>query len=273
MNSRPATLWAFFQSIVEHRQLIWRLTKREFDARFRGHAMGTVWAVVTPLLTAAVYTFVFSTVFKAKWGTAGSTESGDFAIIFLAGLMIHGIFGESVMRAPSLIVSNAQYVTRVVFPLEILPVNVVASALVNAIIGLAVVVFGNLVLNGSLHATLLLLPIVLLPFLIFVLALVFLLSAFGTYVRDTSQLVGLLVTASLFLTPIFYSIESVPPRFQTLLKLNPLTLFVNDTRQVVLFGQLPNFAELGLSLILALLLLGLAFWLFQRLRGGFSDVV
>jgi lipopolysaccharide transport system permease protein len=177
------------------------------------------------------------------------------------------------MRAPGLIISNSAYVTRVVFPLEILPVTAVIAALINAVIGFVIVLLGNLIFNGSLHLTVLLLPLVLAPFLLLVLALVYLFSALGTYVRDLSQVIGLLVTASLFLTPIFYPIENVPARFQFYMRLNPLTIIVEDARAVILYGKVPNFIELGVFMAVSLCSLSFGYWLFQRLRGGFADVI
>lgn len=274
MTQHPTSLLYLWRSALEHRTLIGRLVAREFEARFRGHILGTVWAIATPLLTAMVFTFVFSIVFRSRWaGGAEDLGTSGYAIIFLTGMFVHTIFAEAVSRAPSLIVGNANYVTRVVFPLEILPVVAVGTALINAAIGLAIVLVGNALLNGSFHPTVMLLPLVLLPFLIFVVALVFLFAALGTYVRDISQILGLLVTASLFLTPIFYPLESVPQKIRWLVTLNPLTLAVEQARAVVLYGHSPDFLRLGLFLASASAALAFAFWVFQRLRPGFSDVL
>jgi lipopolysaccharide transport system permease protein len=270
----PTGLSFLWRSVVEHRLLIARLVKREFEARFRGHLFGIFWAFVTPLLTAMMFTFVFSTVFRARWGT-GTEHAGaaDFAIIFLTGMIVHTIFAEAISRAPTLILTNANYVTKVVFPLEILPLVTVATALINATIGLTIVLAGNLFLNGTFQPTIVLLPIVLLPFLILVLALVLFFAALGTYVRDISQILGLVVMASLFLTPIFYPVEAVPEGFRLFVRLNPLTLVVEQARAVVLYGHLPDFMGLGLFLIVASIALAFSFWMFQRLRGGFADVL
>jgi len=268
----PASVVEFAQSLIAHRDLIFRLSAREFTQRFRGSVLGVAWAVLIPLLTALIYTFVFSTVLKARW--PGVVDGPfDFAIIFLTGIVVHTIFAEAIARAPALIVGNANYVKKVIFPLEILPIVNVLTALTNASIGISIVVVGNLILNGRLHLTVIALPLIVAPYLVFVIALVFFFAAVGVYLRDLSQLVGLLITVTMFLTPIFFPIDSVPERFQTVIWLNPLTFVVEQVRGVVIFGKWPNFFGLTIYTMAAMVSLALAFWLFQRLRNGFADVL
>ncbi|UZF91298.1 ABC transporter permease [Bosea sp. NBC_00550] len=272
MSSPDLTLPSFAHSIIRHRQLIWRLVVREVTARFQGSVLGVAWMILTPLLTAAMYTFVFSTVFRTRWGVE-QTGPFDFAILLLVGTAVHGVFAEAVARAPGLIVSHPTYVTKVVFPIEILPIVAVLSSLVNAGITIAIVLIGQMLLKGVFNWTFVLFPIVLLPFLIFVLALVMLFSACGVFLRDLSQVVGLLVTFSLFLTPIFYPLSAVPEPFRTVMRLNPLTSIVEQSRTVVVFGGLPDLFSLSIYMCLALVSLAASFWLFQRLRPGFADVL
>jgi lipopolysaccharide transport system permease protein len=274
MKSHPTGLGALFASLLAHRQLLWRLAGREFGARFRGSVLGLGWAFAVPLLTAAVYTFVFSAVFQARWGQQPEGAGHfDFALVLLAGLAVHAVFAECVGRAPMLVVSHASYVTKVVFPLEILPFVVVLNALANAAIMLLIVLAGTLLLRGELHATALWLPVVFAPFLLFAAALMFAVSAVGVFLRDIGPLMGLLVTASLFLTPIFYPVEAVPAAMRPVMWLNPLTLVVEQARAVLVFGHAPDLLALGLYAAAAALALWAAFWAFQRLRPGFADVL
>jgi lipopolysaccharide transport system permease protein len=272
MHRHSASLGEFARSIARHHDLILRLASREFTQRFRGSMLGVVWAVLVPLFTAAIYTFVFSTVFKAKWPGAADGPF-DFALIFLTGLAVHTIFGESITRAPMLVVANASYVKKVVFPLEILPVVAALTALVNAGIGIAIVLIGNLILNGNFNITVLALPLVIAPYLIVVVALTLFFAAAGVYLRDLSQVVALLVTVTMFLTPIFFPIEAVPEQFRDLIELNPLTFVVQQARDVTLFGRWPDFVGLSIYTLAALVTLACAFWVFQRLRNGFADVL
>ena len=169
--------------------------------------------------------------------------------------------------------SNPNYVKRVVFPLEILPVIAVGTALINAAFGMAIVVLLNLVLTHTVQWTMLLLPLVVVPYLLFVTGLVLFLGATGVYVRDLSQIVGFLVTVSLFLTPIFYPISAVPQSFQHFMWLNPLTFIVEQTRGIVLFGSLPDWQGLAIYTAASAALLSIGFWWFQRMRNGFADVL
>lgn len=272
MHRHPASLGEFARCITHHHDLILRLAAREFSQRFRGSLLGVTWAVLMPLFTAAVYTFVFSTVFKARWGDIYDGPF-DFAIIFLMGMVVHTIFAESVARAPMLVVGNASYVKKVIFPLEILPVVAVLSALVNAGIGIAIVLVGNLLLNGKIFLTVITLPLVIAPYLIFVVALVLFFAAVGVYLRDLSQVVSLLIMVTLFLTPIFFPIEAVPESFRSYIWLNPLTFIVQQARDVAIFGRWPDFIGLSIYAVAALAALAGAFWVFQRLRNGFADVL
>jgi lipopolysaccharide transport system permease protein len=273
MTSQSASLIWYGRSILGHRSLILRMVDREFTQRFRGSLLGALWAIITPLLTALVYTFVFSTVFNARWGTSPEDNQTSFTVILLTGLVIHGIFAELISRAPAIVLSNPNYVKRVVFPLEILPIIALGTALINAGVGMAIVVLLNLVLTHTIQPTILLLPLVLFPYLLFVTGLVLFLGATGVYVRDLSQIVGFLVTVSLFLTPIFYPISAVPQSFQHFMWFNPLTFIVEQTRGIVLFGTLPHWKGLAIYTAASAVLLSIGFWWFQRMRNGFADVL
>lgn len=272
MTKPGVSLMGYWRSVFSHRQLIWRLTAREVTQRFQGSALGVTWMVLTPLLTAAVFTFVFSAVFRTRW-PGDQTGPFDFALLLLTGMAVHGVFAEAVGRAPTLILSQPSYVTKVIFPIEVLPVITVLAALVNAGVTILIVILGHLMLNGVLHWTAIFFPLVLAPFLIFVVALVLFFAACGIFLRDLSQVVALLITVSLFLTPIFYPLEAVPGAFRVAMRLNPLTSIVEQSRTVVVFGGLPNFTSLAIYALCALLALAASFWLFQRMRPGFADVL
>lgn len=272
MSRPPAGLAHWLRSILAHRELCWRLTAREVSQRFRGSQLGLVWAVLTPLLTAAVFTLVFTGIFPTRWpNTSGG--SLEFMLILLVGLAVHGAFAEAVGRAPMLVVSNASYVTRVVFPLEILPLVATLAALVNGGITLAIMLLGALAVHGGLPATALLLPVVLLPYLLLVIAVVTATAAAGVFIRDLSLAVGPLITLMMFLSPMFFPMEAVPAPWRPVFWLNPVTLIMEEARGVLLFGRLPRFGLLALYGAAALALLAASHWMFQRLRRGFADVL
>jgi len=271
MQRFPSQLPSFFRSCLAHRELVLRLVGREVSQRFRGSMLGLSWALLLPLLTAVVYTFVFSTIFQSRWGN--SQSQSDFALMLLIGMAVHSIFAEAVGRAPQLVVGNPSYVTKVIFPLEILPVVAVLAALVNGVIMLGIVVAGHALLNGMLNWTIVFLPVILAPYLIFVMAGVLICAAIGVFMRDLSQVIGLVVTMTFFLTPIFYPLQAVPERFRIVMRLNPLTSIIEQSRTVIIHGGMPDFLSLALYSLCALVSLAIGYWAFQRLRPGFADVL
>ncbi len=220
----------------------------------------------------SVYTFVFSEVFKARWG-ASEGGKASFAIFLFVGLIIHGLFAECVNRAPSLILSNSNYVKKVVFPLEILPSVAMGSALFHATVSLLVLLSAQLLFNQRLPWTAVFLPVILLPLLLATAGAAWLLSSLGVFVRDIAQTTGILTTVLMFLSPVFYPIAALPPRFQLWLQLNPLTFIIEQARSVVIFGDLPDWFGLTVILAASLTIAAAGFWWFQRSRKGFADVL
>lgn len=273
MYSNKSSLKHFFSSIKENRNLVSRLAKREFTQRFHGSFLGWIWVILTPLLTAIVFTFVFSAVFQSRWQPGIETGSFDFALILLTGVGVHSAFAEMLSRAPNLIIGNSSYVTKVIFPIEILPVVILISALLNMFLALGIVILGNLVLNGKFPVTIIFFPFILVPYIFFLLSLNLFFATIGVFFRDISQLVALVITLSMFMTPIFYPVSAVPPAFQTAMFLNPLTFIVEQAREVLLFGRAPDFWGLAIYMIASLVALAASYWFFQRLRKGFADVV
>jgi lipopolysaccharide transport system permease protein len=220
----------------------------------------------------AVYTFVFSVVFQARWGLEGSDRFG-FALMLFAGLIVFNIFSDCISRAPSLIVSNVSYVKKVVFPLEILPWVSLGSAAFNACVNVAVLMVFAVVTGNSIPITILLLPVVLVPLLLLVLGLSFFLCSFGVFVRDLQHVIGVVLTCCMFLSPIFYPLESLPPRLRSLIVLSPISMAVTAARNVILQGALPNCALWLLSLSIGLLAALIGSVWFAKTRKAFADVM
>lgn len=254
-----------------HRGLIYELAKRDVLGRYRGSVMGLAWSVAQPLLMLAIYTTVFGTFLKAKW--PGTQNSLQFAVVLFAGLIIFNFFAECLNRAPTLVTSNANYVTKLVFPLEILPWVTIASAGFHFLTSLAVWIAFALAIYGGVGWTIVLLPIVLAPLVAVAVGLCWFIGATGVYLRDLGYVTGLLTTILLFLSPVFYAVDGLPPEFRALVLLNPLTFIVEQARAVMIDARLPDFGGLlaygGCSLLVAWA--GLA-W-FQKTREGFADVL
>jgi lipopolysaccharide transport system permease protein len=255
------------------RYLIGQMTRREILGRYKGSFMGLAWAFFNPLFMLAAYTFVFSGVFQAKWGNEANEGKGDFALLLLVGVIVHGFFSEVLTRAPGLIIANANFVKKVVFPLEVLPAVATAAALFHAVITVLVLLIGLLVLKGSVPWTVVFVPLVLLPFIVFTLGAAWILASLGVFFRDASQITGLVATVLLFLSPVFYPVSAVPEPFQAWMLANPLTFVIEQCRQVLIWGHPPEWTGLCVYAGGALLVAWTGYAWFQRTRSGFADVM
>ncbi len=272
MQAYSASPVEMIASLWRNRDLIRAHTRREIEGRYRGSIMGVVWMFLNPLLMLAVYTFVFSVVFKARWDT-GSDSKTEFALLLFAGLMVFNLFSECVTRAPGLVLSNPNYVKKVIFPLETLPFVQLLAALFHGLVSLLVWLLAYLIFFGIPHATVLYVPLIVAPFGLFVLGISWWLASLGVYLRDVSQLVGIVTTITLFLSPIFYPPSALPEGYRALLYFNPLTPVVEQMRDVLYFGLPPSFILLAASWGGALLVAWLGFAWFQKTRRGFADVL
>ena len=258
--------------VWRNRGLVKALVQREVVGRYRGSFIGIVWSFLNPMLMLAVYTFVFSVVFKARWN-AGSESKTEFALVLFAGLIVFNLFAECMNRAPGLILSNLNYVKKVVFPLEILPAVALGSALFHACISVGVWLLAYMVFFGVPHLTVLLLPLVALPLLLLSIGLSWMLASLGVYLRDVSQFIGLLVTALMFMSPIFFPASSLPENYRYLLLLNPLTPVIEQARDILYWGKLPDTTVWLACLLGSSLVAWFGFAWFQKTRKGFADVL
>jgi lipopolysaccharide transport system permease protein len=259
-------------NLWRHRNLIRSLVTREVLGRYRGSFLGILWSFFNPVFMLLIYTFVFSVVLKARWNV-GSDSKTEFALVLFAGLIVFNIFSECIARAPSLILSNANYVKKVVFPLDILPWVSLGSALFHTGISVGVWLLAHLILFGAPHLTSLWLPLILLPLVLFVIGLSWIFASLGVFLRDVSQLTGILITAVMFLSPIFYPVTALPEDYRYLLLFNPLTPVIEMTRDVLFWGRQPDFVLLTSYTIGSAFIAWLGFAWFQKTRKGFADVL
>jgi lipopolysaccharide transport system permease protein len=272
-QGHSASLQNLSLSLWRNRKLIAQMVRREVIGRYRGSALGLTWSFFHPVLMLTVYTFVFSVVFKARWGLAGDESKTQFAVVLFAGLIIYNFFAETANRAPQLIISNANFVKKVVFPLEILPVVAMGSALFQSLVSLVVLLLAMLLINGFLHWTILLFPIVLLPMVIATLGVAWALASFGVFLRDVGQIIGIITTILLFVSPIFYPISFLPEAIRPWLLLNPLSFIIEQARSVIVWGEPPDWLGLAIYTAVATTIAWLGFAWFQKTRKGFADVL
>jgi len=271
--SQPTSLTSLFHTLWKNRELTIQMCKREVIGRYKGSLMGLGWSFFNPLLMLTVYTFVFSVVFKARWGGDSSENKTEFAVILFVGLIIHSLFAEVLNRAPSLILNNTNYVKKVIFPLEILPVITMGATLFHTLVSLCVLLGALLILNETLYWTSLLIPFILFPLIFVTLGFAWLLASLGVYLRDIGHTIGIITTIMLFLSPVFYPMSALPEKYQVFLLANPLTFIIEQARQVLIFGASPNWAGLALYSIISLVVAWVGYWWFQKTRKGFADVI
>lgn len=249
------------------------MSRREILGRYSGSLMGLQWAIVNPILMLIVYTFVFSVVFKSRWGGGSDESRSQFALVLFVGLIVHGLFAEVLSRAPSLILGNSNYVKKVVFPLEILPVIAIMAALFHAAISLVVLMVAFVLMNGFLHWTVVFLPVILLPLLVLALGVAWWLASIGVFVRDVGQTIGLLMTILLFMSPVFFPVSALPEQFQPWMIANPLTFIIEQAREVVIWGHMPDWTGWLIYSAGASVVAWAGFFWFQKTRKGFADVI
>lgn len=264
-------VWRPLWELPQKFDLVWPLARRMTAARYRGSALGLVWAVLTPVVMIAIFTFIFAGIFNARFGPGGS--AWDYALYLFCGLLPWTAFQESVQESSGVVVAHANLVKRVVFPLETLPVAQALASLAGQLFGTIALVAAALLIRRELHATVLWLPVLLLPQLLLTLGASWLVASLGVFIRDTAQAVGLVLTAWMFLTPIIYPESVVPEAYRSWVSLNPFTPLVRNYRRVLLEGVAPDLAGLAYFSAFALALFVFGYWWFARTRKNFADVV
>lgn len=272
-HKQPTSPLAMVKTIWIHRALIKQMTVREVVGRYRGSFMGLAWSFFNPLLMLLIYTFVFTNVFHSRWAGAAATSKTSFAIVLFIGMIVYAIFADNINRAPTLITANTNYVKRVVFPLEVLPVVGMGASIFHAFVSLVVWLLAYIILIGAPHLTAVFLPLIILPFVVGILGASWFLASVGVFMRDVNQTVGILTTALMFLAPVFYSAENLPPKFKPLVLANPATFIIEQSREVLVWGHMPNWPGLGIYTLVSVFFAWCGFWWFQKTRKGFADVL
>lgn len=267
------SLFGMSRSIWRNRQLIMQMIQREVVGRYKGSVMGLAWSFFNPIFMLVVYTFVFSVVFKARWGTGGEESKTQFAVVLFVGMIVHGLFAEVLNRAPGLVLSNVNYVKKVVFPLEILPIVSLGAALFHSFVSLCVLLIAFFVFNGYLQWTAIFAPLVLLPLVIMILGVAWMLASIGVFLRDVGQTIGIITTVMMFVTPVFYPISALPEKYRPWLMANPLTFVIEQMRDVLIWGRLPDWSQWAIYTLASIVFLWVGYAWFQKTRKGFSDVL
>ena len=270
----PAGPLSLFAGFWRERRLIGQLIQREVLGRYRGSMMGVAWSFLYPILMLAVYTFVFSVVFEAKWpGMLEGQSKSRFALLLFIGVIAHGLLAEAITKAPGLVVGNANYVKKVVFPLETLGWSLVGSAAFHAFVSILILLAAKLLFEGWVPLTAWWLPVILLPLGFFALGAAWLLAALGVFIRDIAQLSGVFATVLMFLAPVFYPIAALPEQYRPWVYANPLTVAIEQSRAALFANASPDPATMLRYYGIGLAFMLFGYWWFQKSRRGFADVL
>lgn len=263
---------AALASLWVRRELFLRVLGRDIQASFRGSALGLLWIVLIPLVMVAIYTFVFGIVLKSAWATPTASPL-EVPLIFFSGLTISGFFLEIVNRAPNYIRGHASYVKKVIFPLDLLGWVLVGTAGVKLLISFVLLAAFLSLMEQRVAVEALFVPVILAPFAVLMLGLAWFLCALGVYFRDLGHLLSVVSPVIMFVSPVFYGLEQVPPALRGIYLLNPLTFVLESVRQTLFLAGAISWTGYAIYWACAILSFALGYRFFERARPGFADVV
>lgn len=256
-----------------HRHLIWALATRELSSRFRGSAFGGLWAVLQPVIMVAIFYYVLVVIFKARWA-ADSRSDSDFIVGIFTGLLIYGLFAETVARSSGAITGNVNYVKKIVFPITILPIVQLVFATVNMLIGfLVLLTFGAISGAIDFHMWTPSLLLVVIPVMLWAVGVGWYVSALNVYFRDTAIIVPLLLQGLMFLSPVFYSLDRVPEAARPFIMWSPLAIPIGEAQDILMNGEAVDLSVLVLPTLVGLVVTVTGYAFFRKVKPGFADVL
>lgn len=259
------------RNLLEYRRLLGTLVARDLRVKYRDTFIGSWWMLIQPLLMLSTYALVFGGIFGSRWQNKGTT--GDFVLLLFCGLILYVMFSDTINRSTTVIRSQPNFIKKVVFPLEILPMVILGSAIFSAVINFSILLVLTLVVNFSIEPTAIFLPFVVLPLLILLAGLAWGIAALSVFFPDLGQIITFLSSLLLFLSPVFFPVSAAPKLVQPFLMLNPISFPIEEARNVVLLGQYPDWLGLAIYLLIACSIAFVGLWVFQRSRAAFADVV
>jgi lipopolysaccharide transport system permease protein len=267
------TRWHRAGAVLAHRSLLYRFTRRNIERQTKGSWLGLLWFLLNPLLMLGLYSVVFGLIMGGDFRVVENPGPFDFPLGVFIGLTILGLITETMGQSPTLIVSSQNLVKKVVFPLQILPMALVASIFFKTLISSCLALLAIFLVRGSIPLEAVWFPLILLPVFLFALGISWLFSAFGVYFRDSQQLTAFLGTATFYASAVFYPASRIPDPIYAWLQYNPVLQAVELSRDVLLW-QLPfSFQTLGFLWVSGLTTCLLGYFCFQGLRQGFADVL
>ena len=263
-------------NVVRHRELLWQFLGRNVKIQHRGSLLGAFWLVANPLLMLGLYTLVFGVIFGGRFGVKPEETTLDYAFGVFLGLCVLNLFSSALVSSSGIIVGHPNFVKKVVFPLEILPLAQIGALAYNMLISLGLALLGIVLLGDGLSWLVLWIPLVLMPVLLLAVGIGWLLSALGVFLRDVNHVTQFLGVVALYASGVFYSSSKVlekAPEFLPYLEWNPLFLTIESLRRVTLWDQVINPLDLVYAWVVGILVFFFGAYVFQSLRPGFADVL
>jgi ABC-type polysaccharide/polyol phosphate export permease len=261
----------FLVNLVERRSLLFQLVRRDFEMRFIGSAAGWLWGLIHPLVLLLSWLFVFQICMKIELPRGAITQNYTFYLF--AGFLPWLLFQETVQRSPASMIDQSSLITKTIFPAEIVPVSVFLSALMNHLLALALVMVAVKIKLGQFSLMVLMLPVYMLLLGLFAVGVGWIVSALHVYLRDTGQVVSVMLTLWFWITPIFITEDKYPPKFQFLLRINPMAYLVRAYRELLLSNHPPDWRELATLAGFAVAAFVVGGLFFRHLKRGFADVL
>lgn len=260
------------KTLYKNGYLLRQLVKKDIQQRYQGSILGMLWSFLVPIMMLMIYTFVFSEVFQAKWDI-DTDDKYQFALVLFCGLSAFTMVGEVMNRSTALIASNTNYVKKVIFPLEMLPVVITLSALFNCVISFVILIVAKFVLYQNVSPTLYMVFLAMIPLIIISVGLSLFISAISVYLKDVGNFISVLVTMLMYLSPVFFPLTAVPEDFRSACEANPMTYIIENFRNVVLYGKSLDWQFFGISCAVAIGIYLLGRIVFMRAKEGFADVL
>ena len=261
-----ADLWA-------HRALLWQFTLRNVELRHKGSHLGLIWSFLNPLLMMGLYVVVFGYIFGGSFGVLPNETRVDYALGIFFGLTLFQFVAEVMGLAPLIIVSNPNFVKKVVFPLQVLPASNVGAALFHLLIGLGLALLSLVICGRTVHANLLWLPIIIAPLFLLSLGIAWFLSALGVFLRDIGQVMQFLTMALMYSSAVFFPASRIAPGIWVFLRFNPILLAIELARDTALWAQPINYHHLLYLYGAGFVCCSLGYLAFCRMKPAFADVL
>jgi lipopolysaccharide transport system permease protein len=259
--------------LFRSRYLIWQFLQRDISIRYRGTFFGLFWSFLSPLLMLAVYVFVFGFVFKSRFGVGQSENAFDFGLALFCGLNLFNLFAEVAMRSPTLILQYPNFVKKVVFPLEILPVVATGTAVFHCLIAFVPLAIGLAIAHQQIPFTLLYIFLFLVPLVFLTCGASWILASAGVFFRDVQPVLTAAITILMFMSAVFFPLKAVPEKWRVWIGLNPMVHLIEGARGAVIWGVTPDWRAYLVLLIGGLIVFLLGYFIFDRSKSAFADVV